>query len=93
MWVRVLRLAPRLIWNRWRYGRALDVFVAHAPPRAIGYAPDLAHQGFTAFRWLIQRFRPRYFLHGHVHFYGCRPIFQIGPTQVINVFPYYLLEL
>jgi Icc-related predicted phosphoesterase len=93
MWVRVLQLAPRLLWNRWRYGRALDVFVAHAPPRAIGDAPDLAHQGFAAFRWLIHRFRPRYFLHGHVHFYGCRPIFQIGPTRVINVFPYYLLEL
>lgn len=93
MWLRVLRMVPWLLWNRYRYGRALDLFIAHAPPRSMGDGPDPAHRGFSAFRWLIRRFRPRYFLHGHVHFCGPRPIYSIGPTQVINVFPYYLLEI
>lgn len=93
MWLRAFRLVPRLLWNRQRYGRAVDVFIAHAPPRSIGDGPDPAHQGFSAFRWLIRRFRPRYFLHGHLHFHGRRSIIPVGPTLVINVFPYYVLEI
>ncbi|MFN3929702.1 MAG: metallophosphoesterase [Thermoflexus sp.] len=93
MWLRVFRMVPLLLWNQRRYGRAVDLFIAHAPPRAIGDGTDPAHQGFSAFRWLIRHFRPRYFLHGHLHFYGPRPIIPIGPTLVINVFPYYVLEI
>ncbi|MCS6962867.1 metallophosphoesterase family protein [Thermoflexus sp.] len=93
MWLRVFRLVPRLLWNQYRYGRAIDLLIAHAPPRSIGDGPDPAHQGFSAFRWLIDRFRPRYFLHGHLHFYGRRPMIPAGPTRVINVFPYYVLEI
>ncbi len=93
MWLRVFRLVPRFLWNRHRYGRAIDLFIAHAPPRFIGDGSDPAHQGFAAFRWLIDRFRPRYFLHGHLHFHGRRPIIPVGPTLVINVFPYYVLEI
>ncbi len=93
MWLRALRLAPLLLWNRYRYGRAVDLFIAHAPPRSIGDGPDPAHQGFSAFRWLIRHFRPRYFLHGHLHIWGRRPAIRVGSTQVINVFPYYVLEI
>ncbi|WP_376790185.1 metallophosphoesterase [Thermoflexus sp.] len=93
MWLRVFRMVPLFLWNQHRYGRAIDLFIAHAPPRWIGDGADLAHQGFSAFRWLIARFRPRYFLHGHLHFHGRRPIIAVGPTLVINVFPYYVLEV
>lgn len=93
MWLRVFRMVPLFLWNRHRYGRAIDLFIAHAPPRWIGDGADPAHQGFSAFRWLIDRFRPRYFLHGHLHFHGRRPIIAVGPTLVINVFPYYVLEV
>lgn len=93
MWLRVLRLVPHLLWNQRRYGRAIDLFIAHTPPRSIGDGPDPAHRGFSAFRWLIDRFRPRYFLHGHLHFHGRRPMIPVGPTVVINVFPYYVLEI
>lgn len=93
MWLRAFQLVPRLLWNRRRYGRAVDVFIAHAPPRSIGDGSDPAHQGFSAFRWLIHRFRPRYFLHGHLHMHGRRSIIPVGSTLVINVFPYYVLEI
>lgn len=95
MWLHCLALVPRLLWHRLVHGRYLDVLVTHAPPRYIHDAEDLAHQGFTCFRWFMRVFRPRYLLHGHVHVY--RPdtpthtVF--GETHVINVYPYKLLGL
>ncbi|MBK8051363.1 MAG: hypothetical protein IPK16_32250 [Anaerolineales bacterium] len=32
MWMNIWRLAPKLLINRIRYGRYLDVLVAHSPP-------------------------------------------------------------
>ena len=69
MWLHVLRIVPRLIRNRARYGRYLDIFISHAPPWGIHDQPDLPHQGIKAFRWLLETFRPRYHFHGHIHVY------------------------
>ncbi len=93
---RVLRLALRLLWWRWVRHRNLDVFVAHSPPFGIHDDTDYAHTGFYAFRDLIRVFRPRYFLHGHTMVYKpnvVSPVTRIGATQVINVYPYRLVEI
>jgi Icc-related predicted phosphoesterase len=91
----VARLAPRLWLNRIRHGRALDVLVTHAPPAGVHEGSDPAHLGFTAFRWLLETFRPRYHLHGHAHVFDRRTPTQttLGATQVINVYPYRELVL
>lgn len=67
---RIALLAPRLIYNRLRHGRFLDILVTHAPPRGIHDQPDRAHQGFAVFRPFLRLFRPRYHLHGHIHVYN-----------------------
>jgi uncharacterized protein len=47
-------------------GRARPVLiVSHAPPRDVNDDDDLAHRGFTAFRWLMSRLQPPLWLHGH----------------------------
>lgn len=59
MWARAI-----LAWLRaWR-SRPLMV-VSHAPPRDVNDDKDLAHRGFTAFRWLAARLSPPLWLHGH----------------------------
>jgi Icc-related predicted phosphoesterase len=92
---RVLALTPRLYWNRLRHGRFLDILVTHAPPRGIHDAEDPAHVGFEALNRFIARFRPRYLLHGHSHVYtrATLTVTQVGPTAVINVYPYRLIEV
>lgn len=89
------RLIPGLLHNRLRYGRWLDVLVAHSPPRGIHDQPDLPHTGFRVFLKLMQRFKPRYLLHGHIHLYRSDTITQTQylDTQVINVYPFRLLEI
>lgn len=39
--------------------------VTHAPPRDVNDDQDLAHRGFTAYRWLADRLSPPLWLHGH----------------------------
>lgn len=90
---RVQVLALQLLWNRARYGRYLDILIAHAPAAGIHDGPDLAHRGFHAFLTLMRRFRPRLLLHGHKHIYGPQAWqTRYAATDVINVYPFRLLE-
>lgn len=91
----IIKMMPRLIWNRIRYGRAMDILVTHAPPRDVGDREDPAHRGFVVMRKLVKWAKPRYQLHGHIHLYDRSQgnTSQLFETQVINVYPYQKLEL
>lgn len=95
MWFSAWELGLRLLANRLRYGRALDVLVTHAPPWGIHDAEDRPHQGIKAFNWLIRSFRPQAHLHGHIHLYRRDAVRETpcGATRVINVFGYKVIEL
>lgn len=95
MWGNVIRLAPRLLINRIRHGRWLDVLVTHSPPRGIHDKADLPHQGFTSFLYLMRWFKPRYLLHGHIHIYRHDEVTHshYASSEVINVYPYRVLDL
>jgi len=95
MFRRALRMVPRLLWNRLRRGRALDVLITHSPPAGIHEGDDPCHRGFRAHRWLVRWFRPTLMLHGHVHpSYGVdvRPVF-LGPTEIRNIYGSTILEV
>lgn len=91
---KVWRLVPSLLLNRLMYGRYLDILITHAPPAGIHDQPDLCHRGFRAFRSLMDRFRPRYLVHGHVHVYHPKQPIEtvVGGTTVINAYGHRLLE-
>jgi Icc-related predicted phosphoesterase len=96
MWRRAGSLAFSLLWSRLRSGRNLDILIAHSPPLGIHDDDDQPHVGFAAFVWLINAFRPRYFLHGHTlnhkHNLEEPPAVPAG-TQVININPYRLMDV
>jgi Icc-related predicted phosphoesterase len=79
------RLVPKLLWNRQRHGRYLDILVAHSPPFVIHDKKDLPHTGFKVFLTLMQMFKPRYLLHGHIHIYSqdYQRVTQYKQTSVI----------
>lgn len=94
MALRAWRLVPRLLFNRARYGRYVDIFITHAPPRDIHDGPDRAHRGFAVFLPMMRRFRPRLFLHGHMHHYGPGTWHtRYADTEVVNVHPFRVIEL
>jgi len=86
--IRGLRLQ---IW--WK--RGIDMVVTHAPPRFIHDQEDLCHRGFKSFRKLIDRDKPAYLLHGHIHRFfkdDNERITLENKTKVINCYGHYFLE-
>ncbi|MBQ6734396.1 MAG: metallophosphoesterase family protein [Lachnospiraceae bacterium] len=59
---RILRLIPALIRRR-----GIDLLVTHAPAYGLGDLNTLPHRGFQCFGKLLDKYRPKLFLHGHVH--------------------------
>ena len=87
----IRRLRPAIWWRR-----GIDVVITHAPPLGIHDGQDLCHQGFACFRWLIQRYRPRFFLHGHIHALfrdASERTTLFDSTHVINTYGYHILEI
>lgn len=92
---RIIRLIPKLLWNRLFHGRYLDILLTHAPPRGIHDKNDPTHRGFKPFLWFMRTFKPRYLLHGHIHLYdlNARRESRYYATEIINVYDHYLLEI
>ena len=85
----------RLRFALWKSG-GVDVVVTHAPPQGLGDEEDLPHRGFNCFRHLLDRWHPRYFIHGHVHReYGVNipQRCTYGDTTVINAYDYCIIEI
>ena len=94
--LRAFRLLPRLLLNRARYGRALDILITHSPPFGVHDEETQAHQGLKAINWLIRVAKPRYHFHGHTHFQrrNLSPSETIrGLTKIVNVFPYKVIKV
>jgi Icc-related predicted phosphoesterase len=91
---RLLSMTPSLILNRLRQGRFLDILITHSAPRNIHDSNDAAHVGFEAFNSFIKWFKPRFLLHGHSHVYQSNAVTRtvVGETEVLNVYPYRLIE-
>lgn len=66
-WADALRATRGFLGLRLRARSAPMVVLSHGPPRGIGdRAADPYHVGFSAYRWLLDRFRPPVWIHGHV---------------------------
>jgi Icc-related predicted phosphoesterase len=75
--------------------KGFDILVTHAPAFGVGDSRDLCHTGFEAFLPLLEKYKPKYMLHGHMHLnYGRAPrIITHGETQVVDAYNYYILEI
>lgn len=88
------RRIARLRLQLWRY-RGFDVLLTHAPARRIHDLESLPHRGFQCFVDLLDRYRPRYFVHGHVHLNYSRDLprrAERDGTSIINAYQHYTFE-
>lgn len=80
------------IWKMWPklfFRRGIDILVTHAPAYQLNDGRDLPHQGFRCFIRLLEKYKPKFFLHGHVHMsYGRnhKRYDKYQDTHVINAF-------
>lgn len=76
--------------------KGVDIVLTHAPLRNLGDGEDTAHRGFEAFYPLLEKWKPKYLVHGHMHpnyTHGQKPVQQWGDTRIINAYKRYELEM
>ena len=76
--------------------KGVDIVVTHSPVRDYGDDDDLPHRGFECFWKFLEKYKPRYLFHGHVHMnYGHdRPrVVHYGDTDLVNGYERYVIDL
>ena len=87
---RIRRLRLKLKW----YG-GFDILLTHAPIAGFHDGEDTCHRGFEAFSELLESYRPKYCVHGHMHMnYGVKtPRLSLkNETVVVNAFRNYTFD-
>ena len=92
------QMRGRILKMRWPIRKAggIDILVTHAPAEGLGDSEDVAHWGFPSLRAFLDKYKPGYHVHGHVHMtYGQNiPRVQTyNETTIINAFERYTLEI
>ena len=83
------------LWFPLRRHKGFDIILTHAPIRHINDFDSLAHRGFECFTDLLEKYHPKYFIHGHIHMnYGVHiPQKTVrGETTIINAYDHYVFE-
>ena len=86
----------RKLWWKLKRAGGVDIVLTHAPPSGYGDSEDYAHRGFQCFLELMERYSPRYLIHGHVHMeygYEIERMLEYKGTKIINAYERYELEL
>lgn len=88
----------RIFKLKWkiRKHKGVDIVVSHAPLEGVGDGEDYAHRGFGAFLDFVDKYKPKYWLHGHVHMnYNLENVRQreYNGTKVINAYERYVLDI
>ena len=89
------RRIRRLRYRIWKAG-GVDIVVTHAPIQGYGDGEDYAHRGFACLLELVDKYQPRYLIHGHVHVnYGfdIPRVLHRGETTIINAYERFVLDL
>ncbi len=88
------RRIRRMKWKLWR-NKGFDILVAHAPAYQVNDMEDRPHRGFACFRSLMEKYRPKMFVHGHVHAnYGSsfKREDYYEDTLVVNAYEHYMID-
>lgn len=84
------------LWFKIRKTKGIDILVTHAPAAGFNDGEDLPHKGFEVFNRILQKYKPKYYLHGHVHltykWNQQRECVYNEHTTVINGFERYIFE-
>lgn len=84
------------LWFKIMLHRGIDILVTHAPAAGFNDGEDFPHKGFDVFNTILTKYKPKYFLHGHIHlsykWNQQRECMYNEYTTVINGFERYVFE-
>ena len=85
----------KIFRNLFHLIKGVDIVLSHASPEGIHDVDDGVHNGFKVFHDVIKYFRPKLWIHGHIHL----PNFmnhqdtQVHDTMVSNTFGYRIFTI
>ena len=88
---RIFKLMPKLLFHK-----GFDVLVTHCPARHLNDFDTITHRGFDCFNRLLEKYKPKLFMHGHIHRnYGARipQKSDHNGTLVINASDYCIFDI
>ena len=92
MKMRILKVKPKIA-----LAGGFDVLVTHAPAKGYGDMPgSYTHSGFESFNGLMEKYKPAYMFHGHVHSnYGRVQLNHEHPsgTKIINACGFKIVDI
>lgn len=96
---KLMAMIPKLILNKIKYGRYIDILLTHTPPYKQDtsdkiYSKNETATGFQCISKFIKKFKPKYVVHGNIHIYDNeknRISYEDG-YQLINAYSRYVLE-
>lgn len=59
---RIWKLLPKIWWHK-----GFDILMTHAPALGLNDFDTLSHRGFDCFNDLVEKYHPKFFVHGHIH--------------------------
>lgn len=77
------------LWFQLFRRKGFDIMLTHSPAYQLNDGRDLPHQGFQIFNELMNKYKPKFFIHGHVHMsYGRKQkrYDKYDETHVINAY-------
>jgi len=85
----------RRLWFSLHRAGGVDIVLTHSPAKGYGDGEDRAHQGFQCLVDLLDKYRPKYLIHGHVHMtYGTNlpRVQNRNGTTIINAYERFVLD-
>lgn len=84
------------MWLQLKIKKGVDILLTHAPAAGINEGDDHVHKGFEAFTEILDVYKPKYFIHGHVH-KNYQQKFRresvYNETTVINGYERYVIDI
>lgn len=90
-----MRSRLKHMWLPLKLKKGVDILVTHAPAAGINDGDDYVHKGFDAFVEVLDTYKPKYFVHGHVHknyTTNFHREFVYGDTTIINGYERHIID-
>ena len=90
-----MRGRVRHLWWKLKKSKGIDILLTHSPAYHINDGEDGPHEGFEAFVQILDTYKPKCFIHGHVHMTYSRSHKRESvyhDTRIINGFEKYIFD-
>lgn len=91
-----MKIRAKKLEKKIKKKNGIDVLVSHAPACGVGDGQDMCHRGFPSFNYILDKYSPKLFLHGHQHLNynsDARRLTKYKDTKIINAYEYYIIEI